>query len=146
MSDIINQLFTLPVKIALAAVVIILIMLYLISIVWVYKDARQRDTFPLLWAIIAIIPVAGLVAYCLLRPSLTTLDQDGQDMELDLLQRQLDAYGECPKCGYPTERDFVICPHCHQQIRNVCTRCGRSLEPDWTACPYCTTPVGAGRD
>jgi len=49
---------------------------------------------------------------------------------------------ECPKCGYPTRPDFVMCPKCHRQLRNVCTRCGRTLEPEWDACPYCATPVG----
>lgn len=141
MSDILSQVFTLPVQIALAVTIIILILLYLLCIVWVAHDAHSRDTPTVLWTIIAIVPVAGLVAYCLLRPPLTKLDQDEQDMELDLLQRQLDEYGECPHCSYPTKADYVMCPHCGKQLRNVCSRCGKTLEPDWQVCPYCTTPV-----
>ncbi len=144
MSEILTQMFSLPVQIALAVVTIVVIMLYLLCIVWVFRDARERNAPAVMWAIIAIIPVAGLVAYCLLRPPMTVLDRDEQYMQLDLLQRQLDDYSDCPHCGYPSQRDFVACPRCHQQLRNRCTRCGRTLEPEWTICPYCTQPVGAG--
>lgn len=143
MSEILTQMFSLPVQIALAVVTIIVIMLYLLCIVWVFRDARERNAPAFMWAIIAIIPVAGLVAYCLLRPPLTVLDRDEQYMQLDLLQRQLDEYSDCPHCGYPAQKDFVVCPRCHQQLRNRCTRCGRTLDPEWTMCPYCTQPVGA---
>jgi len=142
MSDIISQMLTPQVMAVLVIVAIIIILLYLISIIWVFVDAHRRETPAILWAVIAVVPVAGIVAYCLLRPPLTVADQDEQDMQLDLLQRQLDEYGECPKCGYPTRPDFVMCPKCHRQLRNVCTRCGRTLEPEWDACPYCATPVG----
>ena len=143
MSEILTQMFSLPVQIALGAIVIIIIMLYLLSIVWVNRDARMRQAPVIMWTIIAIIPVAGLIAYCLLRPSLSALDRDEQDMQLELLQRQLEEYKDCPLCGYPAKKDFVVCPRCHQQLRNRCTRCGRTLEPDWTMCPYCTQAVGS---
>ncbi len=142
MSEMLSSMMTTPVKIVLAGGIVVIVFLYLLSIIWVAKDARSRPTSAIMWTIIAIIPVAGLIAYCLMRPTLTQDDQDELDMELDLLQRQLDDYGQCPHCGYPKQKDFVACPHCHKQLRNVCTRCGRVLEPDWTICPYCTTPVG----
>ena len=143
MSEILTQMFSLPMQIALAVVTIVVIMLYLLCIVWVFRDARERNAPAVMWGIIAIIPVAGLVAYCLLRPPMTVLDRDEQYMQLDLLQRQLDDYSDCPHCGYPSQKDFVVCPCCHHQLRNRCTRCGRTLDPAWTMCPYCTQPVGA---
>ena len=135
MSEILTQMFSLPMQIALAVVTIVVIMLYLLCIVWVFRDARERNAPAVMWAIIAIIPVAGLVAYCLLRPPMTVLDRDEQYMQLDLLQRQLDDYSDCPHCGYPSQKDFVVCPCCHHQLRNRCTRCGRTLDPAWTMCP-----------
>ena len=41
------------------------------------------------------------------------------------------------------EADFVLCPNCHTQLKNLCMRCNHALEPSWTVCPYCATPVGA---
>ena len=91
----------------------------------------------------ALVPVLGLVAYCLLRPPLLQLDRDEQELEIALKQRQLMKYGECANCGYPVEADFVLCPNCHTQLKNLCMRCNHALEPSWTVCPYCATPVGA---
>ena len=76
MSEILNSMMTLPVKIVLAGGIVVIVFLYLLSIIWVAKDARQRPTSAVMWAIIAIIPVAGLIAYCLMRPPLTQDDQD----------------------------------------------------------------------
>ena len=108
MSDILSQLITLPVRIGLGITFVILIILYL------NRDARERDTSPVVWTVIAVIPVAGLVAYCLMRPPMTRRDASEQDMELKLLHNQLKEYGSCPHCGYPTQKDFIICPHCRK--------------------------------
>jgi len=51
-------------------------------------------------------------------------------------------YGECGACGYPVEADYVLCPNCHQQLKNLCPTCHHALDPMWTVCPYCTTPIG----
>lgn len=145
MSEMLNQLLTGPVKVFLAGMAVFIIIVYLLSILWVVRDAKARNVSPVMWGIIAIIPVAGLIAYCLMRPALSETDQEEQDMGMELTRRQLGEYGHCPHCGYATKSDFVACPHCHRQLRNVCTRCGRVLEPDWTICPYCTTPVGRAK-
>lgn len=145
MGEMLNMMMTGPVKIAVAAVIIIVIIMYLLSIVWVIKDARHRGASAVMWGIIAIIPIAGLLAYCLLRPSLASEDQEALDMELALMRYQLGDYGNCPHCGYVIQKDFVACPHCHKQLRNVCTCCHKVLDADWTICPYCTTPVGNGK-
>lgn len=121
MSDILSQLITLPVRIGLGVTVVILIILYLLAIVWVNRDAHERDTSPVVWTVIAIIPVAGLVAYCLMRPPLTRRDASEQDMELKLLRNQLKEYGSCPHCGYPGPR----------RQRPVCSQRGRHRRIDF---------------
>ena len=88
-----------------------------------------------LWAIIALVPVVGLIAYVLLRPSLLRVDRDEQELEIALKQRQLMRYGECATCGYPVEADYVVCPNCHQRLKNVCSHCEKALDPAWTVCP-----------
>ncbi len=144
MGDLIAQLMTPQVVSALFLCLAIIVLIYIVAIVWVARDAARRDMPVVPWTIAAVVPIVGLVAYCLLRKPLMREEQDLQDMELDLLTRQLGEYRDCPQCGRPVKAEFIICPHCHRQLRNVCTRCGRALEPDWTICPYCTTPVGNG--
>ncbi len=137
MSDILSQVFVLPVRIALIAVAIILILLWLVAIIWVNRDARLRDAPTGFWTVVAIIPVAGLVAYCLLRPPMTNSDATEQDMSLELMSRQLAEYGNCPQCGHPVYKDYIVCPTCRTKLRNVCPVCKKPLEPHWIACPYC---------
>ncbi len=68
-------------------------------------------------------------------------DRDEQDLDFTLKQRELMKYGECGKCGYPVEREYLVCPKCGTQLKNECKQCGRSLDPDWKICPFCCTRV-----
>ena len=97
------------------------------------------------WMIIGLIPGAGIIAYLLLRPPMLAMDRDEQELEVALKQRELMRYGECVKCGYPVMDDYILCPNCQTQLRNMCPRCGKPMEPSWPVCPYCTTPIASGQ-
>ena len=141
MSELISQLWTPELQTAFSIVVVCLVILYVLSIIWVARDAYMRGTLWYLWAIVALIPLLGVIAYCLLRPPLLQIDRDEQELEVALKQRQLMKYGECASCGYPVEADYVMCPNCHQRLKNLCSTCHHALDPSWSVCPYCTTPV-----
>lgn len=141
MTDILSSIFTLPVLIICILLLIILVGLWVVSIVWVNRDAKAREASAGLWTAVAIVPVAGVIAYCLMRPPLNTADSAEQAMNLELMSRQLSDYGNCPRCGEPVKNDYVACPHCRAQLRNVCGSCGRLLEPGWQICPYCARPI-----
>ena len=145
MSELIAQLWTPQMQAAFTVVVVLLVILYVLSIVWVVRDAYLRGTKWQIWLVVSLVPIIGLIAYCLLRPPLLQIDRDEQELEVALKQRQLMKYGECAACGYPVEADYVLCPNCHAQLKNLCSHCGRALDPAWTVCPYCATPVGAMR-
>ena len=139
MSELLSQLWTPELQAAFTVVVVVLVILY----VWVARDAYQRGT-SWIWCLIALIPFLGVVAYCLLRPSLLQIDRDEQELEIALKQRQLMKYGECANCGYPVEDDYILCPSCHSRLKNMCPTCHRALDPSWTVCPYCATPMQGG--
>ncbi|MCQ5091387.1 zinc ribbon domain-containing protein [Slackia exigua] len=145
MSEILSELWTPEMQMALTAAIAFLVVLYVLSIIWVVRDAYLRGTVWYIWAVVALVPILGVVAYSMLRPPLLQLDRDEQELEVALKQRQLLQYGECASCGYPVEADYVICPKCHQRLKNQCGTCGHALDPSWTVCPYCATPVGEGR-
>ena len=142
MSELLNQLWTPELQAAFTVVVVLLVILYVLSIVWVVRDAYLRGSYWYVWAIVALVPLLGIIAYCLLRPPLLLIDRDEQELEVALKQRQLMHYGECANCGYPVEADYVLCPNCHQRLKNLCGHCGHALDPAWTVCPYCASPVG----
>lgn len=131
---------------AFTVVVVLLALLYVLSIVWVVRDAYLRGTTWYIWGIVALVPIVGLIAYLLLRPPMLRIDRDEQELEIALKQRQLMNYGECATCGYPVDVNYVICPSCHTQLKNLCSHCERALEPSWTICPYCATSVAGAKD
>lgn len=141
MSDMLTSLFTGPVLALLIISVVIIASLWIASVVWVNRDAKARGASAGLWTAIAIIPGAGLLIYCMLRPPLNNTDSTEQAMNLELMGRQLSDYGNCPRCGEPVKKDYIACPHCAAQLRNVCKNCGRPMEPDWKMCPYCAHPL-----
>ena len=126
MQELIDQILTPEVRMVLYLMVVCVVMLYILSIVYVVRDAQRRGAEPWwMWAVISVIPIVGLLAYVILRPS----------------SYQLSHYGICPKCGSPIDRDFVVCPICNTQVRNVCPTCHRPLNADWKVCPYCRTRI-----
>lgn len=141
MNELLSSLITEEMRMALVVVCVMIAALYVLSIVWVVRDAYQRGAQWTVWGIVAIIPIVGLVAYCLLRPPLLQLDRDEQELEIAYKQRALQKYGNCAVCGCPVEDDFIVCPSCHTPLKNQCARCGRPLDPVWSMCPYCATPV-----
>lgn len=123
---------------------VIVAILYILSIAYVIKDARQRDASWQLWGVISLIPLIGFIAWCVARPPLTAEDRDEQDLEIALKRRQLMQFGECAHCGYPVEANYVLCPHCHTRLKNLCPTCRHALNPEWSICPYCTTQIHGG--
>lgn len=140
-----SSILTPPVLAILIITAIVMIGLWVVCIVWVNRDAKTREAPVGLWTAIAVVPVAGLVAYCLMRPPLNTADSTEQAMNLELMGRQLADYGNCPRCGEPVKGDYIACPKCCVQLRNVCVNCGRPLEPGWQICPYCGRPPARQR-
>ncbi|TXF37629.1 hypothetical protein E4J93_03695 [Collinsella sp. BA40] len=116
--------------------------LYLLSVIYVFIDAKRRGAEPFwLWGIVSFIPVVGLIAYLALRPNSYASEREEMDLEMALRERQLAEYGACPKCGTTIEKDFVVCPVCNTQVRNVCPSCRKPLDAHWKVCPYCRTHI-----
>ena len=142
MNELLSQVLTPEIQQAFSVMLGILVVLHALVVIWVARDAYERGTWWWLWAIVALVPVVGVVAYILLRPQLLAVDREEQELEVAIKQRQLMKYGECANCGYPVEADYVICPNCHQRLKNLCATCNHALDPAWSVCPYCATPVG----
>ena len=116
--------------------------LYLLSVIYVFIDAKRRGAEPFwLWGIVSFIPAVGLIAYLALRPNSYASEREEMDLKMALRERQLAAYGACPKCGTTIEKDFVVCPVCNTQVRNVCPSCRKPLDAHWKVCPYCRTHI-----
>ena len=143
MSELIELIFTPQVRMVLTMLGVCLVLLYLLSIAYVVKDSRARGSQAWwAWSIVSIIPLVGLVAYLILRPPSYAIDRDEQELEIALREHEMQHYGTCPNCGSPIDRDFIVCPMCDTQVRNVCPNCHRPLDAEWHVCPYCRTHIG----
>jgi RNA polymerase subunit RPABC4/transcription elongation factor Spt4 len=141
LSEVLEAIITPEMRMVAAGLVMLIAVFYLISLIWVIRDAYLRGANPIIWGLIGLIPFLGAFTYSMLRPPMLLSDRDEQDLDFTLKQRQLMQYGECAKCGYPVEHDYLMCPQCSTQLRNVCKSCGKALNPEWKVCPYCCTTV-----
>lgn len=118
-----------------------LIVLWFALIVWTYRDIEGRSrsvftqVFSTLLSVLFFVP--GVLVYMLLRPK-ETLDQAFQrSLEEEYLLQDLEELPHCPNCHRYVEDDFVLCPHCHAQLREACGNCERLVDLRWPLCPYC---------
>jgi hypothetical protein len=64
MSELLSQLWTPEMQAAFTVVLVLLVILYVLSIVWVVRDAYLRGTAWYIWAVVSLVPVLGVIAYC----------------------------------------------------------------------------------
>ena len=121
-----------------------LLVLWLASILWAYRDIRARSDDPvshLIGVTIAtIFPIVGLPVYLILRPAETLTAAYERQLEQDTLLTELHAVNACPNCRHPVDDDFVVCAFCSTALKQPCAHCGRPLQRLWRHCPYCATP------
>lgn len=121
-----------------------LLIMWLASVLWVYRDIRSRTTDPtshlVSVAIAVIFPIVGLPIYLVLRPSDTMTAAYDRQLEQEALLSELQAVSACPSCRRPVQDDFAVCAFCAAPVKHGCGRCGRQLRLAWRFCPYCATP------
>ncbi|HEY3922546.1 MAG TPA: zinc ribbon domain-containing protein [Gaiellaceae bacterium] len=129
-------------------VILFVVVFWLATVYWVYKDARRRFAERrLVWistAIGAIPPYLGPLVYMLFRPPEYLEDIRERELEIKAIERRLDERDEtCGVCGSSVGPEFLVCPVCTTRLRQACGSCNRPLEPTWQVCPYCETAVGS---
>ena len=57
MSELLSQIWTPQMQAAFTVVIVLLVILYVLSIVWVVRDAYLRGAAWYVWAIVALVPI-----------------------------------------------------------------------------------------
>lgn len=118
-----------------------LVVLWVASIVWAYRDASARTRDPVLRGVavllVATLSFAGLIVYLVMRPRETLADQYERRLEAEALMHEIQEQATCPMCRRKIEAEFVVCPFCRSALRVPCESCGRALITTWVLCPYC---------
>jgi RNA polymerase subunit RPABC4/transcription elongation factor Spt4 len=121
-----------------------LLIIWLASVFWVYRDIRSRTTDPVSHlisvAIAVVFPIVGLPIYLILRPADTLTAAYDRQLEQEALLSELQTVSACPNCRRPVQDEFTVCAFCATPVKQACSRCGRQLRLSWRFCPYCATP------
>ncbi len=126
--------------------VLVVVLLWLATAYWVYKDARRRVDDPWLVAMATVLglfpPFLGPFLYLFFRPPEYLEDVRERELEIRAIEDRLaDSDLRCPVCRGRVEASYLVCPVCTTRLKQACAECGSPLEPIWQACPHCAAPV-----
>ncbi len=112
-----RALFVLPI---FFIIISLILAVYIMIGVYVYRDAGKRGMNKVLWTLVAVFVPSflGLVAYLVVRNN-------------SILSSR------CPQCQQAVHQDYAICPNCGYELLQNCESCGKAVSKDWKICPWC---------
>ena len=127
-------------------VIFFIVVFWLATAYWVYKDARRRIEDPWLVAMATILglvpPFIGPFIYMLFRPPEYLEDARERELEIKAMEDRLARRDlRCPVCRSEVEASYLVCPVCTTKLKQACRNCRAPLEALWQVCPYCETPM-----
>jgi len=126
--------------------VFLLVVLWLATAFWTFKDARRRIADPWLIGLAALIglfpPFVGPIIYLFFRPPEYLQDVRERELEIKAMEERLAQLDmRCPVCRARVEHTYLVCPVCTTRLKQSCASCGQPLEALWQVCPYCAAVV-----
>jgi uncharacterized membrane protein YhaH (DUF805 family) len=106
-------------------VVALFVSVLILTLGYVYRDAKRRGMNPGLWTLLVLILSAGyfligLIIYLLVREPLPFA---------------------CPQCAATVSARFNFCPNCKCNLHPACPQCQREVSDSDKFCPYCATEL-----
>ena len=143
------------VGIAIRFIALYVVIVWIASAWWAWRDARTRSTDPFVpylaaGAVILVTPLLfplAVLVYRMVRPPLTVSAATSAELQMVMLEEEA-THSECGSCGAPVDDEWVACPACGAELAVRCQSCGRPLELDWRICAWCAAEVpwaGQGR-
>ncbi len=114
-------------------------------VVWTNRDIRKRTRDALVQglatALVLVFTVPGLLLYMILRPQETLAEAYARSLEEESLLQDIEDRQSCPSCRRRVHSDYILCPSCRTQLKQVCLGCNRLINLTWSVCPYCAREV-----
>jgi len=121
-----------------------LVVLWLASAYWVFRDMQQRTEnaiLPYLAAslVIVFLPVFPLAVfvYKIIRPHEKIGEVYERNLAEEALLAEVEAIKSCPTCARRVNDEWIICPTCRTRLNRVCPNCSRLVGLDWSLCAWC---------
>ena len=127
----------------------LVVVLWLATAYWTFKDARRRIEDPWLIALATLIglfpPFLGPIIYMFFRPPEYIQDARERELEIKAMEERLSQLDQrCPVCRARVEPSYLVCPVCTTRLKQACPSCDQPLESLWQVCPYCATEIPPG--
>ena len=134
-----------PVQLALQAIAIYLIILWLAGAYWAFRDMQQRTENPILpyvaaSFIIVFTPIffpLAIFVYKIIRPHEKIGEVYERNLAEEALLAEVEAIHSCPTCARRVNDEWIICPTCRTRLNRVCPNCSRLVGLDWSLCAWC---------
>jgi hypothetical protein len=133
------------VQLASQLIVIYVVLLWLGTAYWAFRDMQARTENPILpyfaaALIIFFTPllfIFAVVLYLIVRPRETMAEVYERSLAEESLLAEVERNELCPVCRDRVESDWLVCPNCRTRLHRVCPSCNRLAEPTWPLCAYC---------
>jgi hypothetical protein len=124
----------------------VVVLLWLATAYWTFKDARRRIADPWLIGLATLIglfpPFLGPIIYMFFRPPEYLQDARERELEIKAMEERIAQLDQrCPVCRARVEPTFLVCPVCTTRLKQACANCGQPLDSLWQVCPHCATRV-----
>jgi hypothetical protein len=133
------------VQLAGQLIVIYVVMLWLGTAYWAFRDMQARTENPILpyfaaALIIFFTPllfVFAVVLYLIVRPRESLAEVYERSLAEESLLAEVEKNELCPVCRDRVDADWIVCPNCRTRLHRVCPSCNRLVDPNWSLCAYC---------
>ena len=133
------------VQFGIRAIGIYLVILWLATAYWAFRDMQQRSDNAILpyiaaAGIILFTPIFFIFAYWiykLVRPHEKIGEVWERNLAEEALLAEVDSIHHCPTCERRIDDEWIICPTCRTRLKRVCPNCSRLVGMDWSLCAWC---------
>ncbi len=134
-----------PVQLAIQAIAIYFVILWLAAAYWAFRDMQLRSENPILpyvaaSFIIVFTPVffpLAIFVYKIIRPHEKIGEVYERNLAEEALLAEVEAIHSCPTCARRVNDEWIICPTCRTRLNRVCPNCSRLVGLDWSLCAWC---------
>ncbi len=133
------------VQLALQAIAVYLVVLWLAGAYWAFRDMQQRNENPILPYLAAAFVIVftpiffplAIFVYKIIRPHEKIGETYERNLAEEALLAEVEAIKTCPTCARRVHDEWIICPTCRTRLNRVCPNCSRLVGLDWSLCAWC---------
>jgi hypothetical protein len=124
---------------------IYLVILWIASAYWAFRDMQQRSDNAILPYLVAagiilftpFLFVFAVFVYKIVRPHEKIGEVWERNLAEEALLNEVESIPHCPTCERRVDAEWIICPSCRTRLNRVCPNCSRLVGLDWSLCAWC---------